>query len=176
MQINMATITLLILIVFLITFIKKTNNSKNDINITEQNKNNEIERYKNWEVQSFFTNQELIFYKQLLNHLKNKNIFLLSKVRIADLVKPNKNLNRSEFMKIFLKLSQKHIDYVLTDYNWKILCLIELDWKSHSYWKTLQNDKFKNEFFDTINIPLLRFKNYSYHNLSLLDQYILEKN
>ena len=108
----------------------------------------------------------------MFSYLKTKNVFLLSKVRLADLVKPKIKLNNSDFMKTFLKLSQKHIDYVITDYNWQILCIIELDWKSHTYWITKKNDLFKNTFFETLNIPLLRFYNYSYHNLSKIDKYL----
>lgn len=74
-----------------------------------------------------------------------------------------------------MKLSQKHIDFVLTDNKWKILCLIELDWNSHNYdKKTIKNDKFKEEFFYAVNIPLFRFKNYTNNNLLSLEQSILE--
>ena len=71
---------------------------------------------------------------------------------------------------MFRRCSQKHVDYVITDYKWQLLCVLELDGKSHSYWQTVKNDQFKNEFFDALNLPLLRFQNYWTHNLSQLDK------
>jgi len=62
-----------------------------------------------------FSKAELIFYRELTQFAQNKNICIFPKVRIADLVTPKYALDNSTFMKVFLKLSQKHVDYVLTD-------------------------------------------------------------
>ena len=116
-----------------------------------------------------FSKAELIFYRELTQFAQNKNICIFPKVRIADLVTPKYALDNSTFMKVFLKLSQKHVDYVLTDTKWKILCVLELDGESHTYWKTLENDKFKNQFFENIWLPLIRFQNYGLHNFSKIN-------
>lgn len=137
-------------------------------------KNNILNRYKDWmPVNSIFSSEELNFYRLLINYTIDKNILIFPKIRIADLVKTKHSINYSEFSKTFLKLSQKHVDFVITNSKWKILCLIELDWSSHNYSKTIKNDEFKNDFFNVLWIPLLRFKNYSSHNLSRIDNYLV---
>lgn len=158
---------LLIVIIFACVFIlleasKKKENTAVGIDVHKL--------YHQWKIKSyFFSKPELFFYRELLQYLADKEVLVFPKVRIADLAEVKHQLNRSDFMKTFLKLSQKHVDYVITDTRWKILCVIELDGKSHSYWKTLENDKFKKQFFQDIWLPLLRFQNYSKHNLSQLD-------
>lgn len=127
--------------------------------------------YWSWKTKDyFFSRAELFFYRELVNFCDEKWLCVFPKVRIADLTTPRVHLDNSSFMKVFLKLSQKHVDYVITDTKGKILCVLELDWKSHSYWKTLENDKFKNKFFDDIGLPLLRFSNYWNHSFSKIEE------
>jgi very-short-patch-repair endonuclease len=78
-----------------------------------------------------------------------------------------------EFGKNFWAIAQKHIDFIITDYNWKILALIELDGFSHNYDKTKNNDIFKNELFQNLNIPLVRFNVNSFYNFSILENYLI---
>lgn len=86
---------------------------KQRIHNTEYVKNN---AYQKWKTKhSLFSKQELYFYKKLFNYTDNKNLFVFSKVRIADLVEPKIRLDNSEFMSVFLKLSQKHVDFVITN-------------------------------------------------------------
>lgn len=79
----------------------------------------------------FFSQNELKFFYELKKFIKWKHILLFSKVRISDLVKNKHFLPKSEFFSIFWKASRKHIDYILTDYKWRILCAIELNGESH---------------------------------------------
>lgn len=129
--------------------------------------------YWSWKIKdSFFSKAELFFYKKLANFCDDKWLYVFSKVRIADLTTPKYHLDKSSFMRVFLRLSQKHVDYVITNTRGKIICVLELDWKSHSYWKTLENDRFKNKFFDDIGLPLLRFSNYWNHDFSKIEKLI----
>lgn len=131
----------------------------------------EFIRYKKWWPSNLFSSEELKLYIKLLNFFTPKNIFVLAKVRLADLVKPAEIIGYWEKQKVFMTLSQKHIDYVLTDCKWKILCLIELDWENHKKdKKTIKNDEFKNNFFKVVNLPLFRIRNYVPINLLELEQ------
>jgi len=53
----------------------------------------------------------------LVRYIKNKEVLIFSKVRIADLVEVKHRLSNSEFNKVFRRCSQKHVDYVITDYK-----------------------------------------------------------
>ncbi len=175
-----------LLFLYIILLIVRSNKKRQDFHTHLKSKRyeNETKRvhrknyvennlYEKWKKRdNFFSQQELQFYKKLLLYAESRDIFIHSKVRIADLVKPRYQLGNSEFMKVFLKLSQKHVDFVVTNYRWSILCVIELDGSSHNYWKTLKNDAFKNEFFRDAWLPLIRFQNYTHHNLSKLDTFI----
>ena len=154
-------------------FNKSINNLK-EINKEVKSNRNTSSLYAEWKTKNyFFSKAELLFYKELLKYSQQKNILILSKVRIADLVTTKQRLEYSDYMKTFRSITQKHVDYVVTDYSWKILCVLELDWKSHESWQTAKNDIFKNKFFKDIGLPLLRFQNYGTHNLSQLDNFII---
>jgi len=128
--------------------------------------------YNDWMVKPFFfSKNELKFFYELQKYIKWKRVLLFSKVRVADLVKNRKYIPTSEFYQVFWRTSQRHIDYVITDYKWRLLCAIELDWDSHKTdIKTIASDDFKKKFFKTIELPLIRFQNNKEHNLKRLDK------
>jgi len=137
---------------------------------------NQFLKYKKWEPVNVFTTEEVKLYDQLSLYLASKDCIVLPKMRLADLVDTRQKVTFGERQSTLMRLTQKHVDFVISNHKWKILCLIELDWNSHKTdKKTIRNDKFKNEFFGTINLPLLRFQNGQKHNLHRLDKY-LEKN
>jgi hypothetical protein len=119
-----------------------------------------------------FTKSEWDFYIKLKEYLKEKNVILLSKVRLADFVWFKEKLYWYEFGKNFGAIAQKHIDFIITDYNWRILALIELDGYSHNYDKTKNNDIFKNELFESLKIPLIRYKSNFHYDFSNLEKII----
>lgn len=164
-------IFILILISILISFItfkiikffKKI--EENDLKYYNFENNNLNNEFKILKIKNIFTKYELIFYNELKILLKNTNYNLLSKVRIADLIEFKDKVPYSNFIKIFNKINRKHIDFLISDENWNILILIELDWYSHNYKKTIESDNLKNSLFSTLQIPLLRFENWYEHDL-----------
>jgi len=160
------------LIIFIVVFIAWFFYYKNVFKYIYDIKHKIFEKkfnYNNYETKDyFFSKQELFFYRQLRFYLKDKEALIFSKVRISDLVKVNSN--KSEYYKYLYKINQKHIDYVITNYSGQILCLIELDWKSHNNIRVKENDKFKSELFNNLGLPFFRYENYQYHNFKLLDK------
>lgn len=69
-------------------------------------------------------------------------------------------------MTIFNKLAMKHIYFIITDYNWNIKLLIELDDRYHNNKKARENDKFKNYLMIYLKIPLMRY------NLKSIREYL----
>ena len=108
------------------------------------------------------TKNELEFYKKLKEFADNNNLQILSKIRLADIVEPKQNKNRSEWYSDFGKIKAKHIDFALCNKdNLYILCLIELDDNSHNTKERKERDKFVDEIFESVKIPIVHTKYYN---------------
>jgi len=115
---------------------------------SEQNPIDLVQRRDN-----LMTPAELAFFA-VLEPIVRSSYMISSKVRLADLfdVRPEGGQQAA-----FNKLSSKHIDFVLTDYQTsRILCGIELDDSSHSSPDRIARDRFVNELFADKQLPLLR--------------------
>jgi very-short-patch-repair endonuclease len=102
---------------------------------------------------SLLTPAEKDFHRVLMRAVPEAPIF--PKVRVADVIDAAERYSGD-----FLRISQKHFDWVLCDPNsYEPLAIIELDDSSH-HWsqKQRKNDETKNEAAQEANIPLLRFK------------------
>jgi len=130
--------------------------------IIEENNDEEIEKELknyNYRVNSIITPRELWFFKYLKDFFKDdQNINIFTKIRLADLISVKGRHTFWEKQGLLNKINRKHIDFVISDTNWKIKCLIELDNWTHNKAKAKINDNFKNEVFESLWIPLLRFK------------------
>ncbi len=108
-------------------------------------------------IQSILTPPEQRFYKALSFAVKDRAI-ITAKVRIADIIKVRHTIPRHSFWRHFSQISQKHIDFVLIDsQDFRTLCLIELDDKSHGRFDRIQRDRFVNQVMAQTEIPLHRF-------------------
>ena len=149
----------------------------NDSNVKEKNYDFELKTsYNEFSIlkpKNIFTKYELIFFKELKEFLNWTSFILLSKVRIADMIEAKQYVAYKDFISVFNKINRKHIDFVITDIKWKILCLIELDGYSHNYLKTKESDDLKNKLFKSLNIPLIRFQNWHNHDLSKLKNLLI---
>jgi len=106
---------------------------------------------------SILSPSEQHFYK-VLSSVLNGRVIIMSKVRIADLVKVRPSIKKKHFWSYFSKISQKHIDFVLIDPNdLRTLCSIELDDKSHNKLNRIKRDRFVNQVMVQTGIPLYRF-------------------
>lgn len=82
----------------------------------------------------------------------------MAKVRVADLLKVRRSINKKHFWSYFSKISQKHIDFVLVDpQTFTTLCAIELDDKSHLNPDRMKRDRFVNQVMAETGIRLYRF-------------------
>lgn len=161
---------LLILIAFLFFYLKykaKTiDNNKKEKSIILYKKN------------YFFTKNENLFYRTLVEVLKNENVVIFSKVRMVDVIEiPRKQEN---FMHYFNKMKAKHIDFLICDKEFfePIYC-IELDDKSHLQEKRVERDILVNEMFKKAGMPLIRIpamKEYTVNEIKhLLSEYIFKE-
>lgn len=101
---------------------------------------------------------ELQFYKELKLVADSKNLCVLSKIRMADLVNVN-GYNYSDQYVYFNKVSRKHVDFALAEpQNLNIVLLIELDDSSHDYEQS-ERDRFVENVYKKTGYKLLRVRN-----------------
>lgn len=152
----------LILIVGLIIFIvkerKKENRFKqlmfmNRYNLSERGKisagakvesveNISYEYKDDYKRKKLLTENEKRYYNVLAPYAEKKNLQILSKIRLADLIEPKTNNTYKENI-LFSKIKAKHIDFALCNKNdLNPILLIEVDDKSHNIPERKERDKF----------------------------------
>lgn len=93
----------------------------------------------------------------VLNSVLKDNADILGKVRVADILKPKKGLSRSDWQKAFNKISSKHFDFVVCNKkDLSVLCVIELDDKSHNTKKRKERDAFLEKACEAASLPLIQ--------------------
>ncbi len=104
---------------------------------------------------TLFSPAERSFYGVLVQTV-GANIKIFGKVRVADLVIPQKGLSRSDWQKAFNKIAGKHIDFILCNSdNLSVICAIELDDRSHQAAERQRRDEFIRGVCDKAKIPLI---------------------
>ena len=112
-----------------------------------------------YKAQELLTDHEMNFYRALKPIADNLGLSIISKVRMADLVKPTANYyrERSEYMSYFGKIKSKHVDFVLCDPDTlKVRLLIELEDRSHEANHVIDRDEFVENVYRNTGYKLLR--------------------
>jgi len=144
-------IVLFVAALLFIGFILFTKNKRSQSDLKKDNS------FPYFKISALLTPAELSFY-HVLKIAVSEQYDIFAKVRLADLIAVNKGMVRAEWGKAFNKIKSKHIDFVLCDKNTsEILCVIELDDRSHSQVKRQQRDEFVTKVLDVTRIPFVRF-------------------
>ncbi len=106
---------------------------------------------------------ELNFYRLLLKVLAHPNdpqgspqAVVMSKVRVPDLIRVRKGLDRSERSSAFNRIKAKHVDFVLCEPGtMRVMCVIELDDKSHRSEKVQRRDALMDSIYAAAGLPIL---------------------
>ena len=120
---------------------------------------------------SVLTPGEKIFYPALRKALQSESVFILSKVRFADLLYlPPQTKNYFSFLH---QITSKHVDFVLCEPDsLKIILVIELDDSSHQRKENSERDTFKNDVLRQVGIPILRIPTKKFYSVEELRQKI----
>lgn len=111
-------------------------------------------RYRYQARESFFSRNELKFYKELKKSAPAFHYVIFSKVRLADIIEPKKH--DSTWQAHFNKICSKHVDFVLFDEKINAPKLvIELDDRSHDRADRQKRDFFVDKAFHQSGIPIL---------------------
>ena len=122
-------------------------------------KQNREPRYKR---KDLLTKNEYEFYQKLRIFAEKYNYQILSKIRLADIVEPEKTSNKREWYSDFSKIKSKHVDFAICNKdNLSILCLVELDDNSHKQKRRIERDKFVDSIYESVKIPIIHTKYYN---------------
>ncbi|MFC6198121.1 DUF2726 domain-containing protein [Ponticaulis profundi] len=98
---------------------------------------------------------ERLAFRQLYRALRGR-AYLCPKVRIADILDVERTGDFKKDNPGFLRIAQKHVDFLVTDFDGQILFAIELDDSSHNRAKTIKRDELVNHAFTTARVDLIR--------------------
>lgn len=101
------------------------------------------------------TANERNFYNNLKSITVPNGIDILTKIRLADLINVNQEINRADYLSYFSKISSKHVDFALSR-NMNIIAIIELDDKSHWRRDRQERDQFLNNALSKCGYTLIR--------------------
>jgi hypothetical protein len=134
--------------------------------IKYQHQNNQQNNEYNYrKLDTLFSPAERSFLG-ILNQVVADNAYVFGKVRVADVIAPEKNASRKKRQILFNKISSKHFDYILCDKNdLSILCAIELNDKSHNSKKRKDRDKFLTAACESANFPLIQVPAQAAYNI-----------
>jgi hypothetical protein len=111
-------------------------------------------RYK--KLDALFSPAERSFFG-VLNQAVGEHTLIFGKVRVADVITPQKGMSRSEWQISFNKISAKHFDYLLCDKkDLSVLCVIELNDKSHNSKKRQERDAFLVSACESADLKLVQ--------------------
>lgn len=112
--------------------------------------------YNYTKIKNLMTPAERSFFGVLQQAVGN-DYQIFSKVRLADIVSPEKDLSRGNRQKAFNKIAAKHIDFVLCRKdNLEIECAIELNDKSHNERSREIRDELVEGICLSAKIPFLK--------------------
>ena len=117
-------------------------------------------------IEALFTKAEINFLRTLEKVVTNPNVAIFGKVRIADIITPQKTANKEKWWRLFNKISSKHVDYVLCDKkDYSVICVIELNDSSHNTAKAKERDAFVRKAYQSAGIELVEIKAHRYYDV-----------
>ncbi len=113
-------------------------------------------KYLYRKLDTLFSPAERSFFG-VLNQAVGDDVIVLGKVRVADVITPQKGMSRSDWQKSFNKISGKHFDYLLCNNNdLSVLCAVELNDSSHNSKTRKDRDVFLESACRSAKVPLIQ--------------------
>ena len=119
--------------------------------VINKNKEGINKRYRL--VGSLLTEAERKLYKALINRIPNKCI-VCCKVRLADIITTDNALGAN--ITDFRKIAMKHVDFVIVNNAFDIICVVELDDYTHKRKDRIKRDKFVDTALISCGIRVFR--------------------
>ncbi len=103
----------------------------------------------------------------ILKQVAGGDIEVFGKVRVADVIAPQKGSTKTYWQQAFNKISNKHFDFVLcnkTDIT--VICAIELNDSTHKLTSRSARDTFLSNACHSANLPLIQIPAKKSYNVS----------
>lgn len=114
------------------------------------NKKTNIYDFTEYEKKDYMTMAEKMFYKHLYNTIKPEYV-IIPQVVISNFIKCNNKALRN-------KIDKKTVDFLITDTNFNIITVIELDDKSHYKKDRIERDNFVDSLMQKLNLQIIHIK------------------
>ncbi len=108
-----------------------------------------------YEKRMLLTKTEYAFYKILKAECDKRDYLICPKVRMEDFLYVTCENEKAKYRGY---VKSRHIDFIICDSELYMLCGIELDDASHNSKEAQKIDRFKDDVFETIGVPLYRIK------------------
>ena len=112
-------------------------------------------------------------FLKVLEDVIGKQLRVFSMVRVADVLTANSSFDWSDRKLLFRRISQKHFDFVICNpKTLEIVCVIELNDKSHNQKNRKKRDEFLTSACDSAGLPLLFVSVASSYDHSELKEFV----
>lgn len=127
--------------------------NKDNISVEKANNVENID-YKNiYSKEWLFTYNEKAAYRELKKIADEMGYIVFAKVRILDLIKPIKGIDK--YQTYFNKVKSKHVDFVLCNEKLVVEYIIELDDSTHERKDRKERDKFVDEVLSAVGYKII---------------------
>lgn len=96
---------------------------------------------------------EYRFYKVLKEQCDEADLLICPKVRMEDFLTVTDGQNRAKYRG---RIKSRHIDFIICNADLYMLAGLELDDSSHNSLSAQETDRFKDNVFQAIGLPLYR--------------------
>lgn len=109
----------------------------------------------------------------VLKQTVGEAIEVFGKVRVADVIAPQKGLSPSARQKAFNKISAKHFDFLLCNKSdLAVICAVELNDSSHKATNRAERDVFLLNACKAANVPLLQIPAKNVYSLNEIREHL----
>ena len=115
-----------------------------------------IDYSKAYQAKYLLTKNEWHEYKKLKELAAGKGLQICPKVRVLDIIEPR--TSKDHYMTLLNKVQSKHIDFLVTDNDLRIMGIIELDDNSHNKMDRQERDEFLDTILKSVGYKVVHTK------------------
>lgn len=106
-------------------------------------KSSKIDYREAYQAKQLLTKREYQEYLKLKQYADARNWMICPKVRLFDLVEPKRGAENRQTL--INKVQSKHVDFVVCSQEMEVVCIIELDDKTHLRQNRMTRDQFVDD-------------------------------
>ena len=156
----------IIIVILLIIIALKLKNIKKPITQKhfEKTQKKPFNNYYVFERKTLMNDDEKMFYRHLRKLIKNEYM-IFPQVPLSNFIKCKydwcyENKENPENT-IYNKINRKTVDYIITDYNFNLITVVELDGSSHNLENRIERDNFVDKVMQTTKINIVHINKYN---------------